>query len=767
MLRNNKTISSIILAGLLLSAACGLTARRAFDRGTKLYEKGHYAEASIEFRSAIQKDPNFGEAYLKLGLNELKQSKPIPAADAMRHALALMPDRAEPKAQLAEIYINTYLAEPRNLAGLYQQASQFTNDLLSKDPNSFSGWRLKGYLAIADNKPKEAIENFKRANQIQPNQPDVISLLVQNLFRDGQFEPGESLAFGFLETHKHYGPLYDMLYAHFMELKRPADAENVLKKKIANNPGNSFFVTQLCRHHWSIGKREQALALLRQITSRPEEFPRGNLDAGNFYADSADWADAANAYQAGIQANPKDKITYQKRLATVLLSAGRRAETEKTLDEILKDHPDDDDARASRAALRVASGIPQELDHAIADFKSLVDQQPSNVKYAYQLGRAYELKGAEDAAKAQYLAILRLNDSDIATLDSLSHLYLREQRYADAKRYSEMWLAIDSVNPSARLVQSASLAGLGNYEQTRAVLLRLTQDYPKLEGAYLQLGLLDVQEKRYDEADVLFRKHYQPGQGDVRLLKGMLELYTARAQWDQGIAVVQRELEASPNSAELHRLLAETAGRARRFDLAIEQYQKVQQLQPAASPDIPFQLGLLYDAKGQLDQALIQFETARRMNARDPLPLALLGKVLEQSGRRQEAIGNYRESLRLDPGNASVMNNLAFALAETNGDLKEALQMALRAVQKSQDNPEFTDTLGWVYFKKKDIPSALQVFQKLRQRQPKNASFRIHLAMAYLQNGDSSSAHHELVAAEELHPSIEQQSEIKQLLSRM
>jgi tetratricopeptide (TPR) repeat protein len=767
MLRNNKTISSIILAGLLLSAACGLTARKAFDRGTKLYEKGHYAEASIEFRSAIQKDPNFGEAYLKLGLTELKQSKPIPAADAMRHALALMPDRAEPKAELAEIYINTYLADPRSLAGLYQQASQFTNDLLSKDPNSFSGWRLKGYLAIADNKPKEAIENFKRANQIQPNQPDVISLLVQNLFRDGQFEPGESLAFGFFETQKDYGPLYDMLYAHFMELKRPADAENVLKKKIANNTGNSFFVTQLCRHYWSIGKREQAVPLLSQITSRPQEFPRGRLDAGNFYADSDDWTDAANAYRAGIQANPKDKLTYQKRLATVLLSAGRRAETEKTLDEILKDHPDDDDARASRAALRVASGIRQELDQAIAEFKSLVDQQPSNIKYAYQLGRAYELKGAEDAAKAQFLAILRLNNSDIATLDSLSHLYLREQRYADAKRYSEIWLAIDSVNPSARLVQSASLAGLGNYEQTRAVLLRLTQDYPKLEGAYLQLGLLDVQEKRYDEADVLFRKHYQPGRGDVRLLKGMLELYTARAQWDQGITVVQRELEAFPDSADLHRLLAETAGRARRFDLAIEQYQKVQQLQPAASSDIPFQLGLLYDAKGQLDQALIQFETARRTSAKDPLPPALLGKVLEQSGRRQEAIGNYRESLRLDPGNASVMNNLAFALAETNGDLNEALQMALRAVQKSQDNPEFTDTLGWVYFKRKDIPSALQVFQKLRQRQPKNASFRIHLAMAYLQNGDSSSAQHELVAAEELHPSIEQRSEIKQLLSRM
>ena len=765
MLRN-QTAFSVVLSGLLLSASCGLTARRTFDRGTRLYEKGQYAEASIEFRKVIQKDPNFGEAYLQLGLTELKQNKPVPAADALQHAMALMPDRVEPKAQLAELYINTYLADPRGLAALYQQASQFTTELLRKDPNSFYGLRLKGYLAIADNKPKEAIENFRRANQIQPNRPDVVSLLVQNLFRDGQSETGELLASRFLQAHKDYGPLYDMLYAHFMELKRTADAENVLKQKVANNPGNSFFVTQLCRHYSSIGKPDQATPLLTEIASRQEEFPRGRLDAGNFYADSGDWNNAAKAFQAGIQSDPKEKVTYQKRLAAVLLSAGRRLEAEKTLDEILKDHPEDDEARASRAALRVASGAPQELDRAIADFQSLAERQPSNLKYTYQLGRAYELRGMEEGAKAQYLAILRVNNSDIATLDSISHLYLREQHYSDARRYAEMWLAIDSLNPSARLVQSASLAGLGDYRQTRAALMNLIHDYPKLEGAYLQLGLLDVQEKRYDDAEALFRKYYQPGQGDIRLLKGMLEMYGARAQWDKGLTLVQKELDAFPGSAELRRLFAETAARTGRLDLAIEQYQKLQQLQPAAA-DIALQLGLLYEGKGMFNQALTQFKTARRINPKDPLPPALLGKALEQTGQPQEAIANYRESLRLDTQNASVMNNLAFALAESNGDLDEAAQIARRAIQKSPGNLEFTDTLGWIYLKRKDIPSALQVFQNLRQRQPKNASFRIHLAMAYLQNGDNNSAHHELTEAEQMHPSIAQLSQIQQLLSRL
>src|SRR6202790_5288553 len=168
-----RTLPVIVsLVAALLSASCGFTARRAFDRGTKLYEKGQNSEASIEFRRAIQKDPRFGDAYLSLGLTELKLGSPTEAADALQHAVALMPDRAEPKAELAELYVNSYLADPRRPARLYQQASQFTTELLSKDPNSFCGLRLKGYLAIADNNPKEAIENFRRANQIQPDRRD-------------------------------------------------------------------------------------------------------------------------------------------------------------------------------------------------------------------------------------------------------------------------------------------------------------------------------------------------------------------------------------------------------------------------------------------------------------------------------------------------------------------------------------------------------------------------------------------------------------------
>ena len=45
----------------------------AFNRGDAFYEKEKYVEAILEFKNAIQADPEFTEAYYKLGMAELKQ----------------------------------------------------------------------------------------------------------------------------------------------------------------------------------------------------------------------------------------------------------------------------------------------------------------------------------------------------------------------------------------------------------------------------------------------------------------------------------------------------------------------------------------------------------------------------------------------------------------------------------------------------------------------------------------------------------------------
>ncbi len=113
------------------------------------------------------------------------------------------------------------------------------------------------------------------------------------------------------------------------------------------------------------------------------------------------------------------------------------------------------------------------------------------------------------------------------------------------------------------------------------------------------------------------------------------------------------------------------------------------------------------------------------------------------------------------------MNNLAFLLAETSGDLDQALSLAQRAVQKAPGQPQFSDTIGYVYLKKKMLDSAVRSFDSLVQKYPGNPTFRYHLGMALLETGDKAAARKELAAALANHPSEDEAAKIRDLVNKI
>src|SRR5947199_9220882 len=68
---------------------------RYLNNGNKYFEKGKYKEASIMYRTALQKDAKFGEAYYRWALVDLKLQQPMSAVQNLRRAVELLkPDRS-------------------------------------------------------------------------------------------------------------------------------------------------------------------------------------------------------------------------------------------------------------------------------------------------------------------------------------------------------------------------------------------------------------------------------------------------------------------------------------------------------------------------------------------------------------------------------------------------------------------------------------------------------------------------------------------------
>ena len=118
----------------------------------------------------------------------------------------------------------------------------------------------------------------------------------------------------------------------------------------------------------------------------------------------------------------------------------------------------------------------------------------------------------------------------------------------------------------------------------------------------------------------------------------------------------------------------------------------------------------------------------------------MLAYAQNQAGQTQEAIKNYRTALKLGANDPLVMNNLAYALADSGADLDEAAQLARDSQLRKPTDPNLQDTLGWVYTKQHLYESAIQIFRSLAEKYPENFAYRYHLAVALAGKGDRRAA---------------------------
>jgi Flp pilus assembly protein TadD len=139
--------------------------------------------------------------------------------------------------------------------------------------------------------------------------------------------------------------------------------------------------------------------------------------------------------------------------------------------------------------------------------------------------------------------------------------------------------------------------------------------------------------------------------------------------------------------------------------------------------------------------------------------------LYEETGRKDLAKQYYERTLKLDSSDPLALNNLAYLLAENNGDLNEALSYAQRAKQRLPTFTEITDTLGWIYYKKNLTDNAIDSFRALVVQAPANPIYHLHYAMALNQKGDRESARKECQAALADKPTKAQEDQIRHLLS--
>lgn len=724
-----------MVLALVCLLGCGKSGRQYIDRGNELFAAGKYDDATLNYRNAIKKIPTSGEAYYRLGLALLKQGKAGEAYPELSRAVTLNPKNNAAKVDFASLCLAAYVRDPRHPAMLYKQAQTMADQLTEPGGNAAEGLRLKGTIALIDNHPEVAVDLYRRALALAPDNPDVQLGLAQALFRDNQPEEGERTARQILERHPQFTNAYETLSSYYGAQQNWDKAEDLLKDWASKNPKDSAPILRLAGFYYSRKRPEEADTALKPLVDRPADFPQADLQVGDFHALARNPEKALEDYRRGESRDHAREQVYQIRIAGLLFRLGRNDESLKTTEAILAKDPKNLSARDLKVQLLDRIGGAKNLDAAAAVASDLAKENPTNSNVQMLAGQAVLMKNNADQALVYFQQAAKADNRSPAPQMAMARLEMLRKNYPAVLQHADSVLAIRPNDPNGRLFRVIGLTGTHSYAQAKAEaeqLARDTKDAPQVE---MQLGVIALGQGNYSKAEDYFRKLYKPGSADLQPLAGLVDAYEADHQPDRALQLMQAEAQKAPDSTGKAALLAATAEAAGKTDLALAELRKQAEQHPT-SAILQIRIAQLQQKHGHLDEALAALERARQI-APDGKGLdAAIGNVLEQMGKKQEAMASYRKALAKTPDDPLLLNNLAFLVADTGGNLNEAQQMVSTAIRKAPNNPDLQDTLAWVEIKQHNEGAALRTLTALTTKYPDNAMFRYHDAVALIASGN-------------------------------
>ena len=149
-------------------------------------------------------------------------------------------------------------------------------------------------------------------------------------------------------------------------------------------------------------------------------------------------------------------------------------------------------------------------------------------------------------------------------------------------------------------------------------------------------------------------------------------------------------------------------------------------------------LGVVLEAKGQLEAAVASYQEALRINPQARIHLNL-GITLTHQGKRAEAIHHFREALTLKPGDAEARLNLGAAL-EAEGEFVEAETCYREMLKHSPASTDALFNLGNVLLTTQRLGEAQLQYQRTLQLNANHAGAHNNLGLVLATLGQAGPA---------------------------
>lgn len=423
---------------------------------------------------------------------------------------------------------------------------------------------------------------------------------------------------------------------------------------------------------------------------------------------------------------------------------GRQLESDRKIDEAIAAHrkaaelaPDSAEVRAELAGLFAREDRAREaLDAAEAALRIDPVNREANRILGSVLAALSEQRQAfrpgDDPTQYRPRAIAALEKSrrdagvDLNLELMLGRLYLQSRNYE--KSIVSLRRVVDDQPdyPEAAMLMAAAQDGAGRPEDAIRTLEMSLRKNPSFFRGRVRLAELYDQQRRFKEAaDAYARAQAANSRADLTSRQASSLLNSGKPADARDLLQAALKRKTSPDASLLY-MLAQSQRQLKDLEGAASTAQRLK----TAFPDDPRVLyleALLLDDTGRKPEAIAAFQALIKRSPNDASLVYQYANLLEKGGRTADAERALRDLLARDPLDANALNSLGYMFAERGERLDEAVDLVQRALKVEPANASFLDSLGWAYYQQGKLDLADPPLSQAATKLPDSSAIQDHL----------------------------------------
>ncbi|MFN0163557.1 MAG: XrtA/PEP-CTERM system TPR-repeat protein PrsT [Burkholderiales bacterium] len=542
----------------------------------------------------------------------------------------------------------------------------------------------------------------------------------------------------------------------YMQSGDPKRAEELLARAAKAEPSDPRKRTALAMVRMGRGDADAAMADLEQVASSDSgatadlALIASSLRRGEFDR-------ALKAIDALAKKQPDQPLPHDLRGRALMGkkdAAGARASFERALSI----SPGYFQAAAALAALDVADKRPAD---AITRFEKLTTADPTNARGFLALA---ELKAGQKAPADEVANLIgkaiSAAPADLEARAAQVGFHLRAKETNKAVLAAQNAVAALPNRPEALELLGRAQAAAGDHNQALLTFGKMAAAMPASADPHLRMAEVHMAAKNSGAAAQSLRKAIELRPDLLAAQRGLAMIELSAGKPQNALEIARQLQKQKPGDAAGYLLEGDIHASRRAWPEAGDALRRG--LKQSPSTEIAVKLHSVLLTGGKTAEASQVAGAWLKERPRDVAFRMHLGDVASARKEYAQAVTSYRSVLEIQPENAIVLNNLAWALGKQGS--AEALPTAEKAHRLMPDQPAIMDTLGVIAAEGGDVKRGLDLLAKALKAAPQASGIRLNYARVLIKAGQKADARRELEELGKLGEKFDGRAEVEALM---